>query len=309
MENRYNESNKVTIKSIVLNCILTVFKVFSGALGNSSAMIADGLHSASDVISSVAILIGNFIAKKPADKGHNYGHEKAETLVSTLLSVLLMVVSIQIGIQGVELLFNIDQIQTPTLLPLIASIVSILIKEYQYQITMKVAKKTNSPALKADAWHHRSDALTSIAAFFGIIGGLFGFKILDPIVTILVAVFVFKVGFDIIIKALNELLDASIEEDELKTVMDVIGASQGIIDVQSIKSRKHGPFAYLEITICVDGDISVRCGHDIANALEENIKENLELIKDVVVHVEPTVLNAEDTFITESIIKVGNCDE
>ncbi len=287
MDNRYEESNKVTIKSIILNCILSLFKVTSGIIGHSSAMIADGIHSITDVIGSVVILISNFLSNKPADKGHNYGHEKIETLISTFISILLIIISIQIGIQGVILFFNLDNIIRPTLLPLFAAIISIVIKEYQFHITIKIANKTNSPTLKADAWHHRSDALTSIATLIGIIGGLFGFMILDPIVTIFVAVFIFKVGLDIILKSLNELIDASIDQEDLNKVLEVIKSTNNINEIQSIKSRKHGPYAYLEVIIFVDEDLSVREGHNIANSLELNLKENIPLIKDVIVHVEP----------------------
>lgn len=292
MKNRYDESNKVTITSIILNCLLTIFKVIAGTIGNSTAMIADGFHSASDVISSVVILIGNYIAQKPEDKEHNYGHEKAETVVSALLSILLIVVSIQIGYQGIILLFNIEQLKTPTMLPLIAAIFSILVKEYQYQITIKIAKKTNSPALKADAWHHRSDAFTSIAAFIGIIGGMFGFKILDPIVTIFVAIFILKIGYDILKKSINELLDVSIEQEEISNIMSIVEKSKEISSVKTLKSRKYGPLIYLDIEICVDGNISVKEGHDIATSFEEEVKERLGFVKGIIIHVEPIVIDS-----------------
>jgi len=193
METRYEEADKVTIQSILWNIFLTIIKIFAGIFGKSSAMISDGLHSASDIISSVGVLIGNKIAKTPNDKEHNYGHEKAETLVSFLLSILLIIVSLKIGWGALQSLFNLDSVQVPTALPLIVSIISIGIKEYQYRITIRIANRINSPSLKADAWHHRSDALSSIAAFIGIGGAMLGFKALDPIASIVVALFVAKV--------------------------------------------------------------------------------------------------------------------
>ena len=155
METRYEEANKITIQSILWNIVLTIIKVIAGVIGNYSAMIADGLHSASDIISSIGVLIGNYVSSRPGDREHNYGHEKAETLVSFVLSILLIFVSITIGIEAIKSLFNLDALSVPSILPLVVSVISILIKEYQYRITIKVAKKINSPALKADAWHHR----------------------------------------------------------------------------------------------------------------------------------------------------------
>ena len=141
MEKRYEESSKVTIQSIIWNIVLTIIKVFAGIIGKSSAMIADGLHSASDIISSIGVLLGNYISSTPVDKEHNYGHEKAETLVSFLLSILLIVVSLGIGVQAVKSLLHIDDIKPPTVLPLIVAVISILVKEYQYRITIKIANK------------------------------------------------------------------------------------------------------------------------------------------------------------------------
>nr|WP_243686421.1 cation diffusion facilitator family transporter [Clostridioides difficile] len=146
METRYEEANKITIQSILWNIVLTIIKVIAGVIGNSSAMIADGLHSASDIISSIGVLIGNYVSSRPGDREHNYGHEKAETLVSFVLSILLIFVSITIGIEAIKSLFNLDALSVPSILPLVVSVISILIKEYQYRITIKVAKKINSPA-------------------------------------------------------------------------------------------------------------------------------------------------------------------
>ena len=141
METRYDEANKVTFYAIAWNILLTLIKIFAGIFGKSSVMIADGLHSASDIITSVGVLIGNYISSKPSDKEHNYGHEKAETLVSFLLSMILIIVSFTIGFEALKSLFNLGEVQIPTILPLIVSVISILIKEYQFRITIKVAKK------------------------------------------------------------------------------------------------------------------------------------------------------------------------
>ena len=287
METRYEESNKVTKQAIAWNILLTIIKIVAGVFGRSSAMIADGLHSASDIISSVGVLLGNYISATPVDKEHNYGHEKAETLVSFLLSILLIVVSGSIGIEAVKSLGNIQGIEIPTVLPLVVAIISILIKEYQYRITIKIAKKINSPALKADAWHHRSDALSSVAAFVGIGGAMLGFKVFDPIASIVVAIFVAKVGIEILVGATNELMDVSIDLEQEEQIKEIAKNTEGVRNLGEIRSRKHGAMAYVDLVICVDGNLTVREGHDIENQLEKDIIRDMEFVKGITVHVEP----------------------
>ena len=289
METRYEESDKVTIQSILWNIFLTIIKIFAGIFGKSSAMISDGLHSASDIISSVGVLIGNKIAKTPNDKEHNYGHEKAETLVSFLLSILLIIVSLKIGWGALQSLFNLDSVQVPTLLPLIVSIISIGIKEYQYRITIKIANKINSPSLKADAWHHRSDALSSIAAFIGIGGAMLGFKALDPIASIVVALFVAKVGFDILKDSTNELMDYSIDDEQAEQIRKIAEKIDGVINLGELRTRKHGAMAYVDLTICVNKDLTVLEGHELAHKIEKYIINEMKFVKGITVHVEPCI--------------------
>ena len=289
MESRYCEANKVTIISILWNIVLAIIKILAGIIGKSNAMIADGAHSASDIISSVGVLIGNKIASIPKDKGHNYGHEKAETLVSFLLAILLVILSIKIGYNGGYSLFHLNEVQIPTAFPLVVSVISIIIKEYQYRITIKVAKKTNSPALRADAWHHRSDALSSVAAFIGIGGAILGFKSLDSIASIVVALFIAKVGIEILIGSANELMDISIDEEKEKEIKTIVDEVEGIKSLREIRTRKYGAMAYVDLVICVDKDISVLEGHRIASDLENLILKKMKFIKGVTVHVEPLI--------------------
>lgn len=290
---RYEEATKVTLISIIWNVILTFIKVLGGILGKSNAMIADGLHSASDIISSIGVLIGNKIAKTPNDKEHNYGHEKAETLVSFLLSMLLIGVALKISLNGINSLIHLNDVQVPTFLPLIISVISIGVKEYQYKITIKVAKKINSPSLKADAWHHRSDALSSVAAFIGIGGSLLGFKALDPIATVVVGLFVAKVGLDIFKDAINELMDYSINENDESQIITIANDTDGVLNIGELRTRKHGSMAYVDLTICVNKDLTVLQGHEIANKLEISILEELQIVKGITVHVEPCI-NCDD---------------
>lgn len=287
MEKRYDESNKVTMLSILLNIGLTIMKILAGIFGNSTAIIADGLHSASDIITSIGILIGNKISRKPRDEEHQYGHEKAESLVAFVLAAVLIIVAVEIGYNGVVALFNLNEIQVPTLLPLIVALISIGVKEYQYQITIRVAKKINSSSLKADAWHHRSDALSSIAAFIGIGGAMLGFKILDPIASIIVAIVVVKVGIDILKSACDELMDSSISKKDISEIKSMIDNNQKIYGVKDFKSRKYGSVAYIDMSIFIDKTKTLEEAHDIADNLEQNIISNLSYIKEINIHTEP----------------------
>ena len=289
METRYEEASKVTILAILWNVFLSIIKVLAGVIGNSTAMIADGIHSASDIITSVGVLIGNKISSKPVDKEHNYGHEKAETLVSFLLSIMLIVVAVTIGVDGAKKIFNLDEVKVPTLIPLVVAVISIAIKEYQYRITIKVAKKINSPSLKADAWHHRSDALSSVAAFIGIGGAMLGYKILEPIATIVVALIVCKVALEIFTNSMNELMDVSIDEEQEKQIIEYCKETTGVKHIKTMRTRKHGAFAYVDLVICVDGALTVKQGHDIANDLEKKLINELAIIKGITVHVEPCI--------------------
>lgn len=284
---RFNELNKVTIKTIILNFILVVLKLVAGIIGNSMSIIADGLHSLSDILSSIGVLIGNFVSKKPSDNGHNYGHEKAEVLTSFVLSIILIFASIEIGIKALNNFKDLNSITVPTILPLIVALISIVINEYQFYITMKVAKKQNSGLLKADAWHHRTDSLSSVAVFIGILGAMLGFKILEPIACLLVSMIVAKVGFDILKTSSNELMDCSIEEKELDNIKDKINEVNEVIELMDIKTRKHGSMIYIDTTITVNKDLSVYEGHTIAHKVEENLLNSFNNIKGITVHYEP----------------------
>lgn len=287
MEERYDESNKITIISILLNIALTILKIVAGVLGNSTAIIADGLHSASDIITSIGILIGNKISRKPRDEEHQYGHEKAESLVAFVLAAVLIIVALEIGYKGLASLFNLSSIQVPTLLPLIVALISIGVKEYQYQITISVAKRINSSSLKADAWHHRSDALSSIAAFIGIGGAMIGFKILDPIASIIVALVVVKVGMDILKSSCSELMDSSISKKDIIEIENIVENYDKICGIKDLKSRKYGSVAYVDMSIFIEKSKTLEEAHDIADNLERKIISSLEYIKEINIHTEP----------------------
>ena len=287
MGNRYDESNKITVISILLNIGLTILKILAGILGNSTAIITDGLHSASDIITSIGILIGNKISRKPRDDEHQYGHEKAESLVSFILAAVLIGIALKIGYDGFKDLININNILVPNALPLVVALISIAVKEYQYQITIRVAKKINSSSLKADAWHHRSDAFSSIAAFIGIGGAMLGFKILDPIASIIVAIVVIKVGIEILKSACDELMDSSISKEDIREIKSLIDNNKKIYGIKDFKSRKYGSIAYIDMSIFIDKSKTLEEAHDIADNLEHSIISNLNYIKEINIHTEP----------------------
>ena len=287
MGNRYDESNKITVISILLYIGLTILKILAGILGNSTAIIADGLHSASDIITSIGILIGNKISRKPRDDEHQYGHEKAESLVSFILAAVLIGIALKIGYDGFKDLININNILVPNALPLVVALISIAVKEYQYQITIRVAKKINSSSLKADAWHHRSDAFSSIAAFIGIGGAMLGFKILDPIASIIVAIVVIKVGIEILKSACDELMDSSISKEDIREIKSLIDNNKKIYGIKDFKSRKYGSIAYIDMSIFIDKSKTLEEAHDIADNLEHSIISNLNYIKEINIHTEP----------------------
>lgn len=195
--------------------------------------------------------------------------------------------AIKIGYDGVIDLFNINTLEIPSVLPLIVSVISIGVKEYQYQITIRVAKKINSSSLKADAWHHRSDALSSIAAFIGIGGAMLGFKVLDPIASIIVAIVVVKVGVDILKSSCGELMDSSISKKDIDQIENIIESDDKIYGIKDFKSRKYGSVAYIDMSIFIDKSKTLEEAHDIADKLEQNIISKLNYIKEINIHTEP----------------------
>lgn len=285
-EKRYKASQKIIWITIVLNIILACGKIIIGFTAKSNAILADGIHTVSDIGSSLGLIVGLFIASKPEDLEHQYGHEKAESVATFLLSLLLLAVGLNIGYSSFKLIISGD-IATPGIAAIYAAVISILIKELQFRISIKAGKKLNSNVLIADAWHHRSDALSSFAALIGIIGARMGYKFLDPLAGIIVSIIVIKAGIQIFLNALNELMDVSIEIEKIEELAHKILAHNEIKTINDIKARKHGSKVFVDVEIAVDPDITVSKGHDIAEDVENIIYSNVENIKDVLVHVNP----------------------
>ncbi|SDK04363.1 cation diffusion facilitator family transporter [Natronincola ferrireducens] len=282
-----NKVNRVIVITIIMNLFLVIAKMIGGYFAGSKALLADGLHSASDVITSLGVIIGVGIAKKPRDDEHQYGHEKVETIVTFLLAIVLLYTGLRIGIvSGSSILHRTSII--PGKFALYTALFSIAVKEVQYQITFKVGKEMKSSALIADAWHHRSDALSSIAAFIGIVGSRVGFPILDPIAGIVVSFIVMKVGLEIFKDCFQQLIDVSIHLKDLEGVKKSILQQKEVEYINDIRTRRHGSKVFVDVRVAVDPTMDIYRGHCVAVEVESIIKKEVENVKDVIVHIDPS---------------------
>ncbi|AOT72996.1 cation diffusion facilitator family transporter [Geosporobacter ferrireducens] len=291
-KDRLRLGNKIIMITILLNVLLTIMKVGAGYLGKSTATIADGLHSASDIITSVGVIVGMLLASKPRDEKHQYGHEKAESIAGFLLALVLTFTGLKIGYESLTIMIS-GTFAVPELYTAAIAAVSIAIKEYQFRITSAAAKKLNSNAMMGDAWHHRSDALSSVAALLGILGARMGYVFLDPLAGAIVSLIVVKIGIQLLLAGIDELMDGALDEAQMNTVHSKLKDIDGIGCITEIRGRKHGSKAYVDVKICVDPHISVYKGHNIGEEVEALIKENIENVKDVIVHVDPCTRELE----------------
>ncbi|WP_110943015.1 cation diffusion facilitator family transporter [Inediibacterium massiliense] len=285
-QERLRIGNKIIKITILLNILLTLVKVGAGILGNSKAMIADGLHSGSDIITSIGVIAGMFFASKPRDEKHQYGHEKAESLTAFLLAIILTLVGVRIGYESIKMILM-HTYENPQGYTAVIAVVSIFIKEYQFRITRDAAMKLNSNALMSDAWHHRSDSLSSIAVLAGIIGAKLGYTFLDPLAGIGVSLIVIKIGVQILTASIDELMDASIEQEKIEGFIEKIEKIEDVMKVTDLRVRKHGSKACVDIKICVNPLLSVVEGHTIGERAEDLILKEDSMIKEVIVHIDP----------------------
>ena len=285
-KDRMDVVNDVGMKTLIANVILSVVKIIAGFVAQSSAMIADGVHTVSDVISTVAVMIGVKFSEKEADEGHPYGHERIESVVTVLLSLMLSVTGFGIAFSGIKTIVY-REFTTPGALALAAAFASIVVKELMYRYTLKAAEKINSTALKADAWHHRSDAFSSIGTLVGIGGAMLGFQILDPVAGIIVSVLIIRVGFEILMQGLNQLVDRAADGDTIKNIEKNIESVKGVLRVDDVKTRLHGSRLYVDVEISVDSNMTVGEGHSIAETVHKNIEKTIPDVKHCMVHVNP----------------------
>ena len=282
-------ANKVSFITIVQNVLLSVFKLFAGIFAHSNAMISDAVHSASDVFSTIIVIIGVRLASKESDKEHPYGHERLECVAAIVLSIVLLYTGIKIGSQAVKDIIggNYQSLQKPGVLALVAAVVSIVTKEIMYWYTRHYAKKIDSSALMADAWHHRSDALSSVGALIGIGGAMMGFPVMDSIASIVIFVFIAKAAYDIFKDAMDKMVDHSCDDETEKEMRDFVLAQKEVLSVDLLHTRIFGNKIYVDVEIGVNGSYTLRQAHEIAEEVHEGIEKNFPKVKHVMVHVNP----------------------
>jgi len=279
----------VSIVSIVVNIALSLMKLFAGIVAHSGAMISDAIHSASDVFSTIIVIVGVRISSKKEDKEHPYGHDRMECVASLILAGLLAITGFLIGKSGVQTIASGKAIAVPGVLALVAAAVSIAVKEWMYHYTIRAAKRVNSGALKADAWHHRSDALSSVGALIGIAGARLGLPILDPLAEIIIALMVIKVGFDIGKDSINKMVDRSVDEKTLAAILRVAEHHPGVVRVDDLRSRTFGSNFYIDLEIAVDHTLDIQRAHAIAETLHNVLEERYPNLKHCMIHVNPDV--------------------
>lgn len=265
---------RITFIGSIVNFMLLAFKFVAGVLGHSSAMIADAVHSLSDFITDVIVIVFVKIAGKPVDDDHAYGHGKYETLASVIVGIILGIVGVGLAWNGIEKtigFFKGEPIESPTYLALAAAVISIVAKESLYRYTVSAGKDLNSPALVANAWHHRSDALTSVATLIGIGGALLlgpHWSVLDPLAAVVVSGFIVKAAFSLMKPGIDELLEKSLPEDQIAEIASIIGSVPGVIAFHRLRTRRIGANIAIDTHVKMDGGISLRNAHEIASEIE-----------------------------------------
>lgn len=290
-----NQQEKLAMKvskiTIIINLVLSLFKFMAGLLASSGAMISDAIHSASDVFSTFIVIIGVKISNKQSDKEHQYGHERMECVASLILAIILLATGIGIGVAGVKKILNgnYDELQMPGILALIAAIISIVVKEWMYWYTRAAAKKINSGALMADAWHHRSDAMSSVGALIGIFGARIGFPVLDPVASVVICLFIVKAAYDIFKDAIDKMIDKSCDDNTVERMRSLISEQEGVEGIDEIKTRLFGAKIYVDIEIAADGELTLLQSHHIAEIVHDAIEQEFKTVKHCMVHVNPSV--------------------
>lgn len=280
---------RVSKNSIVVNVLLSAAKLAAGLVGNSAAMVSDAVHSASDVFSTIIVIIGVKISGKESDENHPYGHERLECVAAILLAAVLAATGLGIGYNGLKVIYAGDAsaIAVPTLLPLIAAVFSIGAKEAMYWYTIFAANQIKSGALKADAWHHRSDALSSVGSFIGILGAKLGFPVLDPIAGIMICVFILKAAFDIFRDAVGKLTDEACDTGIVEQMQRSVMRMDGVLAIDDMKTRMFGNKVYVDIEIECDGTMTLFEAHSIAEDVHDRIEAEFPDVKHCMVHVNP----------------------
>ncbi len=288
-DNFQKVANEVSVVTIIGNTILSVIKLFAGIIAHSNAMVSDAVHSASDVFSTIVVIIGIRLAAKQSDKEHPYGHERLECVAAIILAMVLFITGLGIGMEALKNIFTGDYVslQIPGILALIVAVVSILSKEGMYWYTRYYAKKIDSSALMADAWHHRSDAFSSVGALIGIGGARLGFPIMDSAASLVIFLFIVKAAFDIFKDAIDKMVDHSCDEETEKQIFDCVMENENVLGIDLLQTRIFGNKIYVDVEIQVDGSYTLREAHNIAESVHKKIERNFSKVKHIMVHVNP----------------------
>lgn len=280
---------RVSKVSIAVNLVLSLFKLLAGILGHSGAMISDAVHSASDVFSTVVVMIGVRAASKKADRQHPYGHERMECVAALVLSIVLLGTGVAIGIDGLKKVIGgqYGNLAIPGLLALVAAMLSILVKEWMYWYTARTAKLIHSDALRADAWHHRSDALSSVGALVGIAGARLGFPVMDAIASLVICLFIAKAAIDIFKDAVDKMVDKSCDEQTVDEMRRLISKQEGVLGISTLQTRMFGSKIYVDAEIEADGELPLTQAHQIAELVHNAIENQYPRVKHCMVHVNP----------------------
>lgn len=283
----------MTMVGGAVNVVLLLFKFVAGIVGHSAAMVADAVHSLSDFVTDVIVLVFVHISGKPKDKSHDYGHGKFETLAMTVIGLALLVVAVGIVYSGMTKIIdwaNGTDLEAPGMLALWAALLSIVLKEGVYRYSMVKARELNSQAVEANAWHHRSDALSSLGTAIGIGGAIFMGKrwtVLDPIASVVVGMFIVKVAIDLLRRGIGDLMEQSLPDAVEEEMLQMVGAIPGVVEPHNLRTRRIGNHYAIELHIRMDGDISLRESHDKASEVEDMLRNRYGEDTHVAVHVEP----------------------
>lgn len=280
---------RVSRETVIINVILSIGKLLAGIIGKSGAMISDAVHSVSDVFSTFVVMAGIKLADKEEDTEHPYGHERMECVAAIILAVFLATVGVGIGFSGGKKIIggNYDELTVPGISSLIAAVVSIIVKEWMFWYTKAAAKKINSGALMADAWHHRSDAMSSVGAFVGILFSRLGMPIMDPIASVVISVLIVKAAYDIFRDGLDKMIDRSCDAETEERMRGLVTGVDGVMGINSLKTRLFGAKIYVDVEIFADGELSLTASHEIAQKVHDAIEESFSDCKHCMVHVDP----------------------
>lgn len=286
---------RVSNISIVVNVLLSAIKFVVGVIANSGAMISDAIHSVSDVFSTIIVMIGANAAAKDPDQEHPYGHDRMECIAAIVLAIVLFITGIGVGITGVKKIFggNYGDLAVPGALALVAAVISIVVKEGMFWYTRFYGKKVDSTALLADAWHHRSDALSSVGSFIGILGARLGFPICDPLASVVICLFIVKAAYNICKEALDKMVDKSCDDETERKMSDLIKSQEGVISLDLLITRMFGSKLYVDVEIGADENTPLRDSHAIAENVHNAIEANFPKVKHCMVHVNPVELKID----------------